>query len=63
MDEASGWFELVGEGMGKWEEEEVGVCNELPSVSVSVSASSSEISGVGGNDAAVMLKNSLSSGS
>ena len=43
--------------------EEVGVCTELPSVSVEVSPSSSDPSGVGGKDAAVILKNSLSSGS
>jgi hypothetical protein len=49
--------------MGKCVEEEVGVCTELPSVSVEASPSSSDPSGVGGKDAAVILKNSLCSGS
>jgi hypothetical protein len=53
----------MGVFMGKFVDEDVGVCTELPSVSVEVSPSSSDPSGVGGSDAAVMLKNSLSSGS
>lgn len=55
----------TGVVMGKCVDEEVGVCTELSSVSVeaSVSSSSSDPSGVGGKDAAVILKNSLSSGS